>query len=72
MVDVPSVNGYGDSQSLSVANPIPTATVFKGQVGWHGISKGQLQFSYPEGAMNSTQAKEMQTNLDVEQGKFQK
>jgi hypothetical protein len=41
------------------------------QVGWHEISNGQLQFSYPQGALNSAQNERIQSNLDAEQYKFQ-
>jgi hypothetical protein len=69
MVDAPKLNGgYGDTQSLKVG--IPTATVSQGQVGWHEISNGQLQFSYPQGGMNGGQEKQIQRNLNNEQKLF--
>ncbi|MBN8480990.1 MAG: hypothetical protein J0L88_05290 [Xanthomonadales bacterium] len=73
MVDTPSANGgYGDTQSLSLTNPVPTATIFKDQVGWHEISNGQLQFSYKEGALSEKQSGQMQKNLDAQQDLFHK
>lgn len=70
MVDAPQLNrGYGDSQSLQAG--IPTATVSQGQVGWHEISNGQLQFSYPQGAMDRGQERLIQRNLNMEQKRFQ-
>lgn len=69
MVDAPKLNGgYGDTQSLKAG--IPTATVSQGQVGWHEINSGQLQFSYPHGAMNGGQEKQIQRNLNNEQKLF--
>lgn len=69
MVDAPKLNGgYGDTQSLKVG--IPTATVSQGQVGWHEINNGQLQFSYPQGAMNGSQETQMQRNLNNQQKLF--
>lgn len=71
MVDAPKLNGgYGDTQSLKASNPIPTATVSQGQVGWHEINNGQLQFSYPQGAMKGGQEKQIQRNLNNEQKLF--
>lgn len=70
MVDDPASNGgYGDTQGLKAG--LPEATVSHGQVGWHEIKNGQLQFSYPAGALNGGQNKQMQSNLDVEQLRFQ-
>ncbi|MFC3655410.1 hypothetical protein FZ025_14700 [Xanthomonas hyacinthi] len=69
MVDAPKLNGgYGDTQSLKAG--IPTATVSQGQVGWHEINNGQLQFSYPQGALNNGQESQMQRNLNNEQKLF--
>lgn len=71
MVDEPKLNGgYGDTQSLKAG--IPTATVSQGQVGWHEINNGQLQFSYPQGAMTGGQEKQIQRNLNNEQKLFHK
>jgi RHS repeat-associated protein len=70
MVDDPKSNGnYGDTQSLKAG--IPMATVSQGQVGWHEMQNGQLQFSYPGGALNGSQSQQMQSNLNVEQLNFQ-
>ena len=70
MVDDPRSNGgYGDTQSLKAG--LPMGTVSQGQVGWHEIQNGQLQFSYPKGALNSMQTREIQKNLNTEQQKFQ-
>jgi RHS repeat-associated protein len=70
MVDDPKSNGgYGDTQAL--ADNMPEATVSHGQVGWHEISNGQLQFTYPSGAMNGSQNNKMQNNLNQEQANFQ-
>lgn len=70
MVDAPELNGgYGDTQPLKAG--LPTATVSHGQVGWHEINNGQLQFSYPEGAMSSDQEGKIQNNLNNEQKLFQ-
>lgn len=69
MVDAPKLNGgYGDTQSLRAG--IPTATVSQGQVGWHEINNGQLQFSYPQGAMSRGQENQIQRNLNQEQKLF--
>lgn len=69
MVDAPKLNGgYGDTQSLKAG--IPTATISQGQVGWHEINNGQLQFSYPQGAVNGGQEKQLQRNLNNEQKLF--
>jgi len=69
MVDAPKANGgYGDTQSLKAG--LPTATVSQGQVGWHEVNNGQLQFSYPQGALNKPQEQQMQKNLNSEQKKF--
>gem|GEM_PF-4312126 len=47
------------------------ATVSRGQVGWHEMQDGQLQFTYPAGALNGSQNQQMQNNLNVEQLNFQ-
>ena len=71
MVDNPAGNGgYGDSASLALSNPRPMATVSHGQVGWHGIKDGKLQFSFPQGAMTHDQVEQMQQNLNTEQENF--
>ena len=76
MVDEPGANyGYGDTESLSrehVKRPIPTATEYNGQVGWHEIDNGQLQYTYPEGSMTPAQEQQMQKNLNREQKKFRR
>ena len=70
MVDDPKSNGgYGDTQALAAG--MPEATVSHGQVGWHEIDNGQLQFSYPQGALNGSQNSKMQNNLNQEQDLFQ-
>jgi len=70
MVDDPKSNGgYGDTQALK-AN-LPVATISQGQVGWHEINGGQLQFTYPQGALSGSQTTQMQTNLNNEQKLFQ-
>nr|WP_146203576.1 hypothetical protein [Fulvimonas soli] len=70
MVDDPKSNGnYGDTQSLRAG--MPMATVSRGQVGWHEMQDGQLQFTYPAGALNGSQNQQMQNNLNVEQLNFQ-
>lgn len=71
MVDVPGLNrGYGDAESLKTK--IPTATVSQGQVGWHEVNNGQLQFSYPRGALTRNQEKLIQRNLNEQQTLFHK
>lgn len=71
MVDDPKSNGgFGDTQALKAG--LPMATVSQGQVGWHEIQNGQLQFTYPEGALTGGQEKQMQKNLDNEQKLFEK
>lgn len=71
LVDAPKLNGgYGDTQSLT--GGMPMATVSQGKVGWHEINNGQLQFTYPEGALSGSQEKSMQKNLDAEQTLFHK
>jgi RHS repeat-associated protein len=70
MVDNPKATGnYGDTMALAAG--IPEATVSQGQVGWHEISGGQLQFSYPAGALTGGQNTRIQANLNQEQYKFQ-
>jgi len=70
MVDDPASNGgYGDSQTLRAG--LPNATVSNGQVGWHEIVNGQLQYTFPGGAMSPSQQTQMQNNLNTEQQKFQ-
>ncbi len=70
MVDAPKLNGgYGDTQALR--SGMPTATVSQGQVGWHEINNGQLQFSYSQGAMTNGQERQIQRNLNQEQKLFQ-
>ncbi|WP_295951586.1 RHS repeat-associated core domain-containing protein [uncultured Xanthomonas sp.] len=70
MVDDPRSNGgLGDTQGLK-AN-LPVATISQGQVGWHEINGGQLQFTYPQGALSGSQTEQMQNNLDKEQKFFQ-
>lgn len=72
MVDDPKSNGgYGDMQSLRPGVELPNATVYNGQVGWHELKNGQATFSYPNGAMTSSQASQMQRNLNNEQKLFQ-
>ncbi|MGY0556524.1 hypothetical protein [Lysobacter sp. A421] len=69
MVDAPKLNGgYGDTQSLKAG--MPTATISQGQVGWHEINNGQLQFSYPQGGMSGGQENQIQRNLNNEQKLF--
>ncbi|MGZ3272706.1 MAG: hypothetical protein ACXU82_04750 [Caulobacteraceae bacterium] len=71
MVDSPGDNGgYGDTDSLRLSNPIPTATVSNGRVGWHGIDDGRLKFVYPPGAMTPEQVQQMHKNLNREQNLF--
>lgn len=70
MVDDPASNGgYGDTQSLKAG--MPMATVSHGQVGWHEMQNGKLEFTYPGGALNGSQNQQMQSNLNVEQLSFQ-
>jgi RHS repeat-associated protein len=71
MVDAPSRSTpYGDTQSLALPQPIPTATVSQGQVGWHEIRNGQLQFTTPIGAVTRSQQRTLQRNLNREQRLF--
>ena len=76
MVDNPDANhGYGDTESLSrtkLPQPIPTATEYGGQIGWHELNNGQLQYTYPEGSMTRDQEWQMQQNLNREQELFLK
>lgn len=70
MVDDPSSNGgLGDSQPLKAG--LPNATVSQGQIGWHQIVNGQLQFTFPGGALSFSQAAAMQQNLNEEQQQFE-
>jgi RHS repeat-associated protein len=70
MVDSPSLNrGLGDSQPLTQG--LPNATVSNGQVGWHEINDGQLQFTAPQGAVTPAQQTLIQNNLNTEQQQFQ-
>ena len=59
--------GYGDTGYLRFGKPI--ATVFKGEVGWHGLENGRLIFLYPSGTM-SQEIDAMQQNLNREQKMF--
>jgi hypothetical protein len=69
-VDDPKSNGgYGDTQPLKAG--LPNATVSNGQVGWHEIVNGQLQFTYPGGALTPSQNNQIQQNLNNEQQLFQ-
>jgi len=71
MVDSPrDNNGYGDTSPLALKNPIPNATVFRGDVGWHQIRNGQLEFAFRAGAMSDHQQNDMQNNLNTEQSLF--
>jgi hypothetical protein len=70
MVDDPASNGgLGDGSGLKAG--VPVATVSHGQVGWHEMKDGRLQFSAPVGAMTPKQMDQMQRNLNVEQTHFQ-
>lgn len=70
-VDAPTrPNPYGDTASLSRSNPIPTATVSDGQVGWHVLDNNRLKFIYPSGSMTPEQVELMQRNLNQEQRLF--
>ena len=70
MVDNPKANGgLGDTNPLKAG--LPNATVSHGQIGWHEIVNGQLKFTYPDGALSSTQNAEMQRNLNNEQQLFE-
>lgn len=70
MVDNPTPDHpYGDSQPLK--GGMPNATASHGQIGWHEIVNGKLQFTFPGGALTQGQAKEMQDNLNDEQRLFQ-
>lgn len=70
MVDDPSSNGgLGDSQPLKGGSP--NATVSEGQIGWHQIVSGQLQFTFAGGALSFSQAETMQQqHLNEEQQQF--
>jgi len=71
MVDAPlPQTPYGDTGSLAGKNPIPTATVSNGLVGWHVLVNGQLQFWYPQHALTPSQARSIQKNLNKEQPLF--
>jgi hypothetical protein len=74
MIDVwdPSRDLYGDVKSLTVANPLPMATVSKGRVGWHQLDKGKVQFMYPSGALSEHEIDEIQANLNKQQRLFQR
>ena len=71
MVDDPSSNGgYGDTMSLSFANPKPNITVSNGQMGVHQIRNGQLEFRAPASAMTKSQRRKIQNNLNISQELF--
>jgi hypothetical protein len=76
MVDDYSPSGnpatYGDVLSLLGPNPVPTTTVSNGNVGWHQIENGKLQFIFPSGIMSRTHKKMIQKNLDRQQTLFHK
>ncbi|MEO6214614.1 MAG: hypothetical protein ABIO86_01170 [Sphingomonas sp.] len=72
MVDSPSKNGgFGDTDAL-FKRGIPMATVYKGQIGWHEMVKGQLTFTAPIGAVPRDEAWSLRNNLNVSQEKFLK
>ncbi|MEK7660518.1 MAG: RHS repeat-associated core domain-containing protein, partial [Pseudomonadota bacterium] len=62
----------GDAQPLSLANPMPNATVSNGQVGWHEIRNGQLAFTAPASSMTPAQQRQIQRNLNAEQRYFRR
>jgi RHS repeat-associated protein len=68
--DNKSSGGYGDAGPLKAG--LPNAAHFKGDVGWTEMHSGQLQFSYPDGAMTSKQERLVQKNLNQAQKKFHK
>lgn len=65
---------YGDSVSLAIETPMPQATVYKGQVGWHFIENGRLKFMYPVGAdgVDRRQLGLLQDHLDKAQTRYQR
>ncbi|MHA3794822.1 hypothetical protein [Sphingomonas sp. YL-JM2C] len=71
---------YGDIGSLLGNDPVPTATVSEGDVGWHQLENGRLQFVYParelleenEAKRAAKRAKMIQENLDRQQLLFQR
>jgi hypothetical protein len=72
MVDDPSKDdGFGDTDAL-FKRGIPMATVFRGQIGWHEMVKGQLTFTAPTGAFADSQRQSIQSNLNWSQDKFLK
>lgn len=72
VVDPKDEKSYGDSASLVTNDPIPTATVYRGHVGWHFLENGQLKFMYPIGSeMDDEQRAKIQKNLDRAQVRYQ-
>lgn len=67
----PENQNYGDTMSLARGG-IPTATIYKGAIGWHEMIKGQLIFTAPVSAMTHRQMSNIQRNLDRAQEKFLK
>lgn len=72
---------YGDSGTLSRAEPFPMATVaqpmsgpYRGQnmIGIHEMVNGRLQFRTPLGALSDDDRRRLQRNLDRSQEKFYK
>ncbi len=73
MIDSPQLeHPYGDTSTLALNEPISLGTEYGGQVGWHIIVNGQLAYVYPQGALSSGQANQIQGNLNQEQNLFYK
>ncbi|MBT9446024.1 MAG: RHS repeat-associated core domain-containing protein [Hyphomonadaceae bacterium] len=69
MVDAPAGNGgFGDASPL--ARGLPSATVSQGQVGWHELRDGQVTFTAPSDSVSASQANAIQSNVNVEQRRF--
>ena len=60
----------GDTQSLSLRNPITTTTTSEGRQGVHEIVGGRLQFRMIEGTMTPHEQEQMQENLNNQQELF--
>jgi RHS repeat-associated protein len=72
VVDTPLENrGWGDANSLGLTNPIPYYTVAGDRIGVHDAPDGQVRFEMTQGVMTEEEARQMQTNLNIQQRTLQ-
>jgi hypothetical protein len=63
-------SALGDSQPLTLPNPLPNVSEFKGKKGVNEIENGRLQYRMIEGEMSQHEAAERQKNLNNQQQSF--